>query len=107
MDAASPAPLPQQGGRNSSLRQLPWAKSKEQENVWVFSAGALLFLSEEKDFGLALLQPVVAQLRAGVHLSGFSVKVLLKLTLSDLRTFSFGISFCLFRATIKTKEVPA
>lgn len=35
--------------------------------MW-FSAGALLFLSEEKDFGAALLQPAVAQLRAGVRL---------------------------------------
>lgn len=90
-----------------------------------FAAGTLLcFLFKEKNFGVALLQSVVGQLRAGVHLFLFAffffffflfhfgcllfvlVKVLLNFTLSGLNTFFLGIPFCIFRATIKTKEIP-
>lgn len=87
-----------------------------------FAAGTVLcFPSKEKNFGVVLLQSVVGQLRAGVHifliwvyfflnfgcLLFVLVEVLLNFTLSGLSTFFFGISFCVFRATIKTKEVPA
>lgn len=83
-----------------------------------FAAGTLLcFLSKEKNSGVALLQSVVGQLRAGVvfYVFFFNVgsllfvllKVLLNFTLSGPSTFFFGISFCVFRATIKTKEIPA
>ena len=105
--ATSPAPLPQQGARNSSLRDLPWAKAKRQENV-VFCCYITSFAFWGKGFwsNSSTASGSPAESRSS-SFSGFSVKALLNFTLSDLSTFLFGISFCLLRATIKTKEVPS
>lgn len=114
--AASPALVPHKGGRNGSHRKLPWAKSKGQEIAFCCWYTAL-FSFEGKEFwsssSTISCRPVESRscflciFKNVGSLLFVLLKVLLNFTLSGLSTFFFGISFCVFRATIKTKEIPA